>query len=81
MIDITFYTTAGCHLCEQASELLQQCQSYPLNITTEDIALDNELTEKYGIRIPVLRFNDQSELNWPFDLEILISKLETTTSN
>lgn len=75
MIAITFYTTAGCHLCKEASELLEQCKDYSLSITTKDIALDDELTQKYGIRIPVLQFADQSELNWPFDLQILVAKL------
>lgn len=81
MIDIIFYTTAGCHLCEQAQQLLQQCDSYPLNITVSDIALDDELSQQYGTTIPVLRFADSSELMWPFDLPALKAKLDQLSSN
>lgn len=35
-----------------------------------DIALDDALFSRYGVTIPVLKYND-SELNWPFDLEEL----------
>lgn len=35
-----------------------------------DIALDDTLFSRYGVTIPVLKYND-SELNWPFDLEEL----------
>lgn len=81
MIAITFYTTAGCHLCEQAQDLLQQCQAWPLTVSAIDIALNNDLVEQYGTRIPVLKFTDQTELNWPFDLKMLESKLNEVTAN
>jgi glutaredoxin-related protein len=63
------YGTAHCHLCEQAQSLLAQC-----GITVEhvDIAEDDALLERYGVRIPVLlRMADGAELDWPFDAERL----------
>ncbi|RIZ53847.1 thiol-disulfide isomerase [Vibrio sp. PID23_8] len=40
-----------------------------------DIAFDDALFSHYGVTIPVLKYQD-SELNWPFDLEQLTHWLE-----
>ena len=63
------YTTAACHLCEQAQKLLA---TLPLKtgipIDLVDIADDEALVARYGVRIPVLvRLADGEELQWPFD--------------
>jgi hypothetical protein len=70
---IIFYTTAGCHLCEQAEAMLSKvAQERALAWETSDIADDPELIERYGIRIPVLmRREDEAELGWPFDQQQL----------
>lgn len=81
MINIILYSTVGCHLCEQVYELLQQCKTFPVKIDTIDIALDDDLVQKYGTSIPVLLFPDQTELNWPFSLQDLESKLKKTAAN
>jgi hypothetical protein len=72
---IIFYTTAGCHLCEQAEAMLRQsAREFTLDWETSDIADDPELVARYGIRIPVLRRSeDGAELGWPFDQEQLKS--------
>jgi glutaredoxin len=61
---LQLYTTAGCHLCEHAEEIL-----YDLSVRFEavDIADDPSLIERYGVRIPVLRDDAGQELGWPFD--------------
>ncbi|PDH37532.1 MAG: hypothetical protein CNE99_08015 [OM182 bacterium MED-G24] len=66
-MQVTLFGTYGCHLCEQALALIREVQS-ELNLTIEevDIANDDELVDRYGILIPVLR-HDGRELNWPFD--------------
>ena len=73
MQSIILYTTVGCHLCEQAEELLQHIAlESDLAWESIDIADDPELMDRYGIRIPVLRRAEGSdELGWPFDLEQL----------
>ncbi|MCK6265027.1 glutaredoxin family protein [Vibrio sp. ZSDE26] len=71
---ITLYSTEGCHLCEMALELLQACTlSQELNIV--DIAFDETLFSRYGVTIPVVRF-EESELNWPFNSQELQSWLD-----
>ena len=68
---LTFYTTPGCHLCEQAEELLRTLQEsgLPLHWESVDIAVDDALYARYGWSIPVLQRSDGEELGWPFDSE------------
>lgn len=66
MQTIILFTTAGCHLCEQAHELLSLYQS-KVRVQEYDIACDEAAIERYGLRIPVLRNHDSIELDWPFD--------------
>jgi hypothetical protein len=69
---LTLYSTEGCHLCEMAFQLTEQLNiSHHVNVV--DIAFDDELFSRYGVTIPVLKFessdcSQSSELNWPFGL-------------
>lgn len=60
---LELYGTDGCHLCEEAAALLQALSIPARHI---DIAGDDHLLDRYGVRIPVLRRSDGAELNWPF---------------
>lgn len=72
VIRITLYTTEGCHLCDQAEALLRAQQALRgISWQAVDIAGDDALFERYGIRIPVLRRDDGAELGWPFDTAML----------
>ncbi len=62
---IQLYGTGFCHLCDEAEAILHKAGVAAVHI---DIAEDDELLEKYGERIPVLRRADNdAELGWPFD--------------
>ncbi|ERP92141.1 hypothetical protein Q670_11025 [Alcanivorax sp. P2S70] len=63
---IVMYTTIGCHLCEEAVQMLAIVKP-GIEIEAVDVALSDELIAKYGERIPVLALGD-SELSWPFGL-------------
>ncbi|MEZ8086035.1 glutaredoxin family protein [Vibrio sp. 1S139] len=69
---LTLYSTEECHLCEMAFQLTEQLNiSHHVNVV--DIAFDDELFSRYGVTIPVLKFessdlSQSSELNWPFGL-------------
>ncbi len=67
---LTLLTTAACHLCEHAQALVD---AYPgaLELRRFDIACDDDMIERYGLRIPVLRADTGEELDWPFNLEQL----------
>jgi len=63
---VRLYGTKFCHLCEEAEAVVRQFQ---VEVTYIDIADDDELVERYGIRIPVLqRMDTGDELGWPFDV-------------
>ena len=62
------YGTQGCHLCDEALAMLN---SAGIQADHVDIANDDELSERYGMRIPVLQRMDGKELGWPFDPQAL----------
>lgn len=65
MPESILYMTAGCHLCEQAGQVIYAALNR--SVTEIDIADDETLLERYGARIPVLRrVADGAELDWPF---------------
>jgi len=68
MIELTFYSTTHCHLCEEAEALLANVKEmYDINWTEIEISTDDNLIELYGIRIPVIKRVDNSvEISWPF---------------
>jgi hypothetical protein len=71
------YGTLGCHLCDDAEQLLVQAQAVlPIAWRTVDIALEQNLMTKYGASIPVLINEEGQSLHWPFSL-LDISQLQT----
>lgn len=71
---LILYTTWGCHLCEQAEQLLQRVAP---NVAYQviDIVDDEAAFARYRVAIPVLRAGDR-ELGWPFDAAQLINWLK-----
>lgn len=63
------YGTQGCHLCEEAAALVAPLLAARGEEWREvDIAFDEVLSARYGVRIPVLRHcASGAELGWPFD--------------
>ena len=78
MKKLKFFTTEGCHLCEQAEELLSALQpEHMFNLDVIDISVEQELVEKYGLSIPVLLSTEnKEELYWPFDADDIVSVLD-----
>lgn len=79
-MELVLYTTEGCHLCEDAHELLLSvADRQPLQLQLQEIGDDDDLVARYGIRIPVVLFPDGSELGWPFTEEqleqVILSKI------
>ncbi len=63
---LVLYATSGCHLCERAESVIREAVDQ--TVGSLDIADDEVLLERYGVRIPVLRRLDTGEeLDWPFD--------------
>lgn len=63
---LTLFQRDSCHLCDEAYEVLVAAgvpDFEPVWIDT-----DAALVARYGVRIPVLRREDDGrELDWPFD--------------
>ena len=78
MKELKFFTTQGCHLCEQAEEILVALQKeYIFELEVIDIAADKELVERYGLSIPVLlNAATGEELYWPFNADKIASLLD-----
>lgn len=78
--NLTFYTTDGCHLCDEAKVFLQQLLAQRpdcYQIELVDVVESDELVEQYGTRIPVVtKDGAQQDLAWPFDYTNLLSFVE-----
>lgn len=74
MENFLFFTTQGCHLCEQAEALLEAHLNPEIHqVDCCDIAYDDQLLERYGERIPLLKNEiTEAELGWPFDAAQLL---------
>lgn len=71
-IAVTFYTKAGCHLCEDARELLEEIAGETEYILTEiDIRRDPAIFELYRYRIPVIVINEETVLEGRIEAEEL----------
>lgn len=65
---LNLYTTLGCHLCDEAADMIRE-QNFPdIKLLTIEISESERLLADYGVRIPVLKFQDSTkELAWPFN--------------
>ncbi len=65
---LTLYGTPGCHLCEQAADLLSRYAAYaPVEIQHADILETHPDAEDLQRSIPFLEDPSGERLFWPFD--------------
>ena len=81
-IELTFYTTDGCHLCEEAVPILQRLLAEApgvYQVESIDIVESEALVQRYGLRIPVIaKEGDIDGLGWPFDYSAVLNYLTAT---
>ncbi|MEH6556650.1 MAG: glutaredoxin family protein [Oceanicoccus sp.] len=78
MKTLILYGTLGCHLCEQALELITPLIGGEYSLVEIDISDSSDLIERYGIRIPVVAMQgDGAEIGWPFDGEDFVGFLQS----
>ena len=77
---VQLFTTLGCHLCEEAHEQLLSLTGSGMELSIElvEIADSEELMDRYGITIPVIRAGDR-EIGWPFSVDELRTFLKNDT--
>ncbi len=62
---IVLYTRAGCHLCDDAKEVLARVREQTgVGFIEVDIASDADLTAEYGDRIPVVVLDGREHGYW-----------------
>lgn len=70
------FGSLGCHLCEIAEAEIMPLVEHGLLVELVDITDPQDLTDVYGLRIPVLRRMDTgAELDWPFDTDQVVAFL------
>ena len=75
MRNFLLMSTSGCHLCDEAIEIIVATMDTGKHQVEEvDIAFEDGLMERYALLIPVL-LDEQSgsELKWPFDQQQLLA--------
>jgi glutaredoxin len=78
---VTFYTKAGCHLCEDARTLLEEEAALTDYILTEiDIRSDMTVFETYRYRIPVIVLNQDIVLEGRIDPQDLAQAFQQVTN-
>ncbi len=74
-MELILYSTGACTLCEQALDLLLSMPELSgLALRVVDVATEDALLQRYGERIPVLRFASR-EIDSPFDRDAVIGLL------
>lgn len=57
---VLFYTRQGCHLCDDAWELVEEAQrQHGFSVTKIDVDTDPSLVEQFGECVPVVVINDK----------------------
>ncbi len=61
---VRLYGKPGCHLCEQAEELLEDlADEFSLTISSIDITSDSSLFDRYRYEIPVVALENGRSVN------------------
>lgn len=78
-VEVTFYTKAGCHLCEEAREMLEEvAEQQTYNLTEIDIRSNMAVFDLYRYRIPVIIINHTTVLEGRIDAQELAEAFQQT---
>ncbi len=73
---VTLYTRPGCHLCEEAEDLLATLAAdFGLEISKRDITAEPTLWERFQYWVPVVAVDDTVLLYPPITSERLLTAL------
>lgn len=74
---VTFYTKAGCHLCDDARDMLDEiAEQHKYELTETDIRSTPELFEQYRYRIPVIIVDGTKTIEGRIDFDELTSAFQ-----
>jgi len=77
MIQIDIYSRPGCHLCDDAKEIIERVQRrYPFSLRVINIESDPGLEKLYGEQIPVVLINGNKAFKYHVDEHELEQKVK-----
>ena len=77
---IQIFSTDGCSLCDKViDKLFDLSIDHGLEIYVTDVSLDEELINRYGADIPVIKMSEKI-LRSPFSDEELLALIEQSTA-
>jgi glutaredoxin len=77
MVTVTVYSRQGCHLCENAENILEQLRD-ELTFSLEILYIDDrpDLEKLYGTEVPVIHINGEHHDFYKIDEERFRTSLE-----
>jgi hypothetical protein len=75
---VLLYTRVGCHLCDDAREILERHQRWLPRIVEADIDTDPRLVERYGTCVPVVVLDGKVRFRGRVPVELLRRLIEGT---
>jgi glutaredoxin len=74
---LTLYGKPGCHLCEEAREVVERVRARrPFELREVDVTLDPALHREYGERIPVLALDGEELFEFHVNEGVLLERLD-----
>lgn len=77
---VTLYTRAGCHLCDDAADLLKSYERWLPQADKVDIDTDTQLVERFDTCVPVVAFDDKVRFRGRIDETLLRRLIDGTPS-
>jgi glutaredoxin len=73
---VTLYGKPGCHLCDDAREVVERVRAeHPFDLREVDVSLDPGLNREYGERIPVLSVDGEELFEFFVEEAVLVERL------
>ena len=74
---VTLYGKPGCHLCEDAREVVERVRAdHPFELRQVDVSLDPGLHREYGERIPVLELDGEELFEFHVEEAVLVQRVD-----
>jgi glutaredoxin len=74
---VTLYGKPGCHLCDDAREVVDRVRAeHPFELEEVDVSLDPELNREYGERIPVLELDGEELFEFHVEEAVLVQRVD-----
>jgi glutaredoxin len=77
MVLVTLYGKPGCHLCDDAREVVERVRArLPFELEEVDVSVDPALHREYGDRIPVLALDGVELFEFHVEEAVLVRQLD-----